>query len=73
MADYTPLNNQTVLDYVRSRPALSEIFGAAAHLSAVEIGDGNLNQVFIVKSDQGQASCSNKPCPICASPGTLGP
>ncbi len=55
MTDYTPLNNQTVLDYIRSRPALRELFGASANLSAVEVGDGNLNQVFIVKSEQGQS------------------
>lgn len=55
MTDYTPLNQQTVLDYVRSRAALRERLGDSARLSAVEVGDGNLNQVFTVRNEHGAA------------------
>ncbi|MFN8563933.1 MAG: S-methyl-5-thioribose kinase [Anaerolineae bacterium] len=54
MSDYTPLNNQTLISYIRSRPALREVLGDSDQLSAVEVGDGNLNLVFIVKNEQGK-------------------
>ncbi len=42
---YQPLNTNTIIDYVRSRP---ELFPASATLIAEEVGDGNLNLVFKV-------------------------
>lgn len=47
---YHALNEQTVIDYIRSRPALERIFSGDRRLSASEVGDGNLNLVFIVRS-----------------------
>jgi 5-methylthioribose kinase len=52
---YSALNNETVLDYVRSRPALKPIFSATAALTSTEVGDGNLNLVFIVKNEHNPA------------------
>jgi 5-methylthioribose kinase len=47
---YQALNTQTVVDYLKGRPALARILDLKAHLVAAEVGDGNLNQVFIVKN-----------------------
>ncbi|MEO8393970.1 MAG: S-methyl-5-thioribose kinase [Chloroflexota bacterium] len=49
--EYTPLNNQTVIAYLKGRPALREVLSDFDRLTAAEVGDGNLNQVFIVKHD----------------------
>jgi 5-methylthioribose kinase len=51
--DYYPLSTDTVVDYVRTRPKLSEIFHEGEAIEASEVGDGNLNLVFKiwVKSD----------------------
>lgn len=46
---YRPLTIDTVQDYVRSRAELAPIFGDDP-LTAVEVGDGNLNLVFKVYS-----------------------
>jgi 5-methylthioribose kinase len=45
---YRPLNPNTMIDYVRSRPELRDLFGDTDDLEAVEVGDGNLNLVFKV-------------------------
>ena len=47
---YRPLDEKTVLDYVRSNDELQQIIDAGANLTAEEVGDGNLNLVFIVKN-----------------------
>ena len=46
---YRPLNEKTLLDYVRSRPAMKERLPSRGDLAVTEVGDGNLNLVFIVK------------------------
>lgn len=45
---YRPLDVQTVIDYVRGRTELSDIFRPGEALESVEVGDGNLNLVFKV-------------------------
>ncbi|MBP7961368.1 MAG: S-methyl-5-thioribose kinase [Caldilineaceae bacterium] len=45
---YYALDNHSVLDYLRGLSSLTGILDTAAPLTAQEIGDGNLNQVFIV-------------------------
>ena len=45
---YSPLTPATIIDYVRSRPELAEVFRAGEALISDEIGDGNLNLVFKV-------------------------
>lgn len=50
MADYYPHNIDTIPDYVCSRPEIQPILDVTDGLSVEEIGDGNLNQVFAVRS-----------------------
>lgn len=45
---YEILNEKTVIDYLRSIPQLEEILHKNSLLKATEVGDGNLNQIFIV-------------------------
>ena len=45
---YKPLDTATVIDYVRGRSELNEIFQPSEPLESVEVGDGNLNLVFKV-------------------------
>ena len=47
---YYALDNSTVLDYVRSQPELKIFFSDLSALSAQEVGDGNLNMVFIIRN-----------------------
>lgn len=44
--NYRPLTPDTVIDYIRSRPELDEVFHPDEALAAEEVGDGNLNLVF---------------------------
>ena len=45
---YRPLDVDTVIDYVRSRPEARAHLDTSGALEAVEVGDGNLNLVFKV-------------------------
>lgn len=47
---YRALDETTILDYVRAHPKLAQLFTDPSALVAEEIGDGNLNQVFIVRN-----------------------
>jgi 5-methylthioribose kinase len=47
---YRALDSTTVVDYLRGQPALAAHLPLDAPLHASEVGDGNLNQVFIVRS-----------------------
>jgi 5-methylthioribose kinase len=47
---YTPLNEHSVLDFVDRIPVVRELLGSGrVDCQANEVGDGNLNQVFIVR------------------------
>jgi 5-methylthioribose kinase len=48
---YQALDTKTVIDYIKNRPAMQRIFPSAASLSAKEVGDGNLNLVFIIQEE----------------------
>ena len=37
---YQALDEQTVIDYIKKRPALARIFPVEAQLTAKEVGDG---------------------------------
>jgi 5-methylthioribose kinase len=54
---YHALNENTLISYLRSRPAVAERIGRPDEISVREVGDGNLNLVFIVssRSQPGQA------------------
>ncbi len=45
---YQPLDNTTVTDYLKGLPAMQSVFSSFDALTSVEVGDGNLNLVFIV-------------------------
>ena len=47
---YQALTEQTIIDYIKSRPALERVFPSEATLTAKEVGDGNLNMVYIVQN-----------------------
>lgn len=47
---YKALDTETIFDYIRSREKLRTIFPDAGSLTADEVGDGNLNLVFIVRN-----------------------
>jgi 5-methylthioribose kinase len=51
---YRPLDEKSIPGYLRSRRKMSEIFPDEASLSIREIGDGNLNLVFIIESADGR-------------------
>ncbi len=46
---YQALTEQTIIPYIKSRPALARILPPEAPLTAKEVGDGNLNMVYIVQ------------------------
>lgn len=48
MAAYRPLDSHSVIDYLRATPSLADVLDLDAPMHAREVGDGNLNQVFIV-------------------------
>lgn len=52
MTTYHALDDKTVADYVRSRPAAKDLFDSQVPLKATEVGDGNLNLVFIVQNER---------------------
>ncbi|MCB0099375.1 MAG: S-methyl-5-thioribose kinase [Caldilineaceae bacterium] len=47
---YQELNEQTILDYIKTRPSLSDQLANLGELTAKEVGDGNLNTVYILES-----------------------
>jgi 5-methylthioribose kinase len=53
MTDFTFLTPETVPDYLARTPALTEIVDAGDLESVAEIGDGNMNLVFVVRDRLG--------------------
>jgi 5-methylthioribose kinase len=52
---YRPLNETTIVDYIAQRPSLAGVFSDFSRLSISEVGDGNLNLVFIVQNTANRA------------------
>jgi len=48
---FYPLSLDNILDYIASRPALADFFPADANISVREVGDGNLNFVYIIENE----------------------
>lgn len=48
---YRTLDEETVIEYIESRASLEKIFSLDAKLLVEEVGDGNLNLVFIVRNE----------------------
>jgi len=47
---YKALDEETLVDYLNSRSSMQEMFSRDTHFSVEEVGDGNLNLVFIVRN-----------------------
>ncbi len=47
---YRPLDETTIVDYIARRPSLAGVFSDFDRLAISEVGDGNLNLVFIVEN-----------------------
>lgn len=53
-ANFKPLNESLVASYVKSQPRLGAILGGtSADWSVKEVGDGNLNFVYILEGPKG--------------------
>ena len=47
---YKALDENSIPDYVKNRPALDGLFPPDCNVGVKEIGDGNVNLVFIVEN-----------------------
>ncbi|MCM8526550.1 MAG: S-methyl-5-thioribose kinase [Lentisphaeraceae bacterium] len=47
---YHALDENGVVEYIKNRPAMKKYFSDGASLTVEEVGDGNLNMVFIVRN-----------------------
>ncbi len=63
MADYDFLTVAGVPDYLRSKPALAARCDPSDIASCEEIGDGNLNLVFVVRDGAGRGLCLKQALP----------
>lgn len=52
---YHPLDESSVVSYVKERPKMAKVFSSFDRLSVSEVGDGNLNLVFIVQNEANPA------------------
>ena len=50
---YSFLTAETIPDYIREHPKLADRIDAAAIVDVTEVGDGNLNLVFIIRAAHG--------------------
>lgn len=53
---YRALDSYSVIDYLRATPSLANVLDLKTPMHAREVGDGNLNLVFIVESETGGQS-----------------
>lgn len=63
MADYEFLTEGTLVDYLRTRPEIVGKLDLDNIASINEIGDGNLNLVFLVKDVEGKGVCVKQALP----------
>jgi 5-methylthioribose kinase len=62
-AAYRPFDVQDAIDYAATCPPLAAAVASGAKLTAREVGDGNLNLVFIVSSDTGSSAVMKQALP----------
>ena len=62
-AQYAFLTTDTIPAYVRATPSLAARIGADHLTRCEEIGDGNLNLVFLLRDDQGRGLCLKQSLP----------
>lgn len=60
--DYELLTPETVADYIASKPHLAELVDTST-LEVAEVGDGNLNLVFVSKDANGKGICLKQSLP----------
>lgn len=53
---YQALTEQTIIDYIKSRPVVAGMFAPNSQLKAKEVGDGNINLVFVVEDESNSHS-----------------
>lgn len=63
MADYEFLTEESIVDYLRSRPEITDVVDLDHVVSVREIGDGNLNLVFLLKDADGRGLCIKQALP----------
>lgn len=63
MADYEFLTEDSVVDYLRGRSEIAEEVDLGRVVSVREIGDGNLNLVFLLKDADGRGLCIKQALP----------
>ncbi|WIY82403.1 S-methyl-5-thioribose kinase [Propionimicrobium sp. PCR01-08-3] len=63
MADYEFLNKDNLADYIRSKPELSSRINADDIAKFEEVGDGNLNMVFLLADSEGKRLCIKQALP----------
>ena len=63
MADYEFLTEATLGDYVRAHPELAGRIDPDNLVKVHEVGDGNLNLVFLARDDQGRGMCLKQALP----------
>ena len=51
--EFRPLDEKYLIEYIKSTPSLSSLLGDSTNLQIKEVGDGNLNFVYIVVSPSG--------------------
>lgn len=63
MADYDFLTTETLADYIKSKPELISRIDADALNNVAEVGDGNLNMVFLLEDSAGKRLCIKQALP----------
>lgn len=48
---YKALDEKTLVDYIKGRASMQKMFSSDADFSVEEVGDGNLNLVFIIRNE----------------------
>jgi 5-methylthioribose kinase len=70
---YELLTPETISSYLDSRPALAGVLDMDAALDAHEIGDGNLNLVFLVRDRAGSGLVLKQALPYARVSGPASP
>lgn len=63
MADYEFLTTDTLADFIKSKPELASRIDADALEKVAEVGDGNLNMVFLLTDSAGRRLCIKQALP----------
>jgi 5-methylthioribose kinase len=71
-SEFKPLNENTLIEYIKSIPSLSsKLANNFSDISVKEVGDGNLNFVFIVSNSNGSFVLKQVPSLLFSHPTNL--